>query len=88
MREKMSLDCDYDDLYQRPRRDVVSYLVSIGEARQMLKELVEHSIFDTLNKHNPLWHSENEYDAGKLEDARMTLKYFEDKLLEALEKME
>lgn len=84
----MSLDCDYEDLYQRPRRDVVSYLVSIGEARQILKELSSDPVFDDLAKHNPYWDSEHEIEADKLDDTRMKLMYLLGKILEILEKME
>lgn len=84
----MSLDCDFEEIYDRPRRDVVSYLVNIGEARQILTELANHDVFDTLSKHNEYWDSEYPIESDKLDSARLTLKYIESKLLEALEKME
>jgi hypothetical protein len=84
----MSLDCDYEDIYERPKRDVISYILQVGESRQILTELSRHEIFDTLSKHNEYWDSEHVIEAEKLDDARCKLKYIFERLNEVLEKLE
>lgn len=84
----MSLDCDYEEMYDRPKRDVVSYILQVGEARQMLKDLTNHDDLNDLRKHNEYWDSEYPKEADKLDDARCRLKFFQEKLFEVLEKLE
>lgn len=84
----MSLDCEFEEIYQRPRRDLISYILKVGEAHQMLTDLIVDEKFANLSKHNPYWDSEHEAEADKLDEIRLRWQWINEKLCEISEKLD
>lgn len=76
------LDCTYK------KRDLISYLLNVGEARQMLRDLFNHDDFNDLGKHNTYWDSKHSPEDEKLDDARCTLKFIHSKISDIMEKLD
>lgn len=72
-------------IYKKPC--VVSYILKVGEARQMLHQLQQDEFFSTLGKHNPYWDSEHEIEADKLDEIRMNLCHMLNQIMDAYQKL-
>lgn len=60
----------------------IKRIEDIGQAKEMLKNILECDLFDNLSKHNPYWESDYEVEYDKLYDLRMKLSSLEEKLLD------
>lgn len=61
-------------------KEMIARIEDIGRAHEKLKHILDHDIFDTLSKHDPYWHSENEPESEKLHEIRMKVSFLHDSL--------
>jgi hypothetical protein len=59
---------------------MIKRIEDLGRAESLLKNVLEHSIFESLSKHNPYFHSEHELESDRLYDIRCTLGCIHDNL--------
>lgn len=59
---------------------MLAHVQKTGKALAILDEVLKHTLFDNLSKHNPFWDSSDEMD-----ELRMNLSMISDKLTEAVE---
>jgi hypothetical protein len=82
--------CKYDlnlrDKFEE-KRDLIDYLLHIGEARHILSQLLHNDLFDNLSKHNPYW-SETVDAIEKLNSIRLSLYEIKESLFDINEKLE
>jgi hypothetical protein len=77
---------DMDCIYKK--RDLISYILQVGEARQMISDLLNNDDFNNIGKHSIYWESEHTPEDEKLEDARFTLQFIHSKLSDIMEKLD
>ena len=58
----------------------LKYLLNVGEARKLVKDILNDDVFDNLSKHNPYFDSEHDKEDQKLEDLRWALNRIQDAL--------
>ena len=78
---------DYEELYEKPKRDLISLLLNFGEARRILTETVDDDSFECLSKNNIFWDSEDPEVEEKLHALRSRLVWLNQQMYDALEKM-
>jgi hypothetical protein len=54
----------------------------LGRIHEKLLKLMQEDLFDSLNKHNPYWHDENEATSEKLHDVRCKVCMINDQIHE------
>lgn len=59
---------------------MLAHVQKTGQALAILDEVLNHTLFDNLSKHNPFWDASDEMD-----ELRMKLGWIADKLTEAVE---
>lgn len=61
---------------------MMAHVQKSGKAIEIIKEVLNHELFDHLSKHDPFWHQE---DSDKLDDIRMKIAYIESRIIEVRE---
>ena len=61
-------------------KEFIKYLLRVGQTRERLKTLLDHKLFENLNKHNLFWQTEDDEIDEKLSEIRMFLSYVENEL--------
>ena len=72
-------------------RAVVDHLISIGIAREKLRNVLNADYFNIkggLSKHDEWYHSEHEVEADKLDECRMRFRQLQDGLWEVVSVLE
>ena len=69
-------------------KEILKRLEDVGKGRQILHDILENDIFEHLNKHNPLWHSEHESEYTRFYEIRMKIMALEEALYDLREVLE
>lgn len=68
-------------------RELIKFLLQVGESRSKIGEITDLEIFDNLSKHNPYYQSEHEIENEKLTFIRFQLQHIQEDLNEIWSKL-
>lgn len=68
-------------------RELIKFLLHVGESRSKISELTDLELFDNLSKHNPYYQSDHEIENEKLTFIRFQLQHIQEDLNEIWSKL-